>query len=80
MPAKHLKLSESLLAMGFFVLSNLEKSISIDDLWEKYTSVRGTPEFPNHHSFDDLVLTLDFLYSLSVINLDSKGGLSRATD
>ncbi len=79
-PSKHLKLSESFFGLGSYVLENISSPKTIDEVWESFLKVNNTSKFPAYHSFDNLILTVDFLYSLGLIEHDEKGKLKRATN
>jgi len=63
LPTKHINFSQSLLGLGAYILSQLQSPKSIDDLWEKYRIDYKNNNYLAKHSFDNLVMTLIFLYS-----------------
>lgn len=71
-PAKHINFSESLLGFGSYVLKNLDNPKTIDELWNKYQSDIEKKEYYSNHSFDNLMLTLIFLFSIG--SIDEKNG------
>lgn len=73
LPDKHIKMSESLLGLGSFLLSVLKKPMNIDALWREYAQARENETYPAHHSFENLVLALDFLYSIGAISSRDNG-------
>ena len=79
MPSKHIELSESLIGLGAFVVSIIEKPITIDECWnilnKKFIE---TKIIRKRHSFDTLVLTIDMLYMLGLIEINEKGELYNA--
>lgn len=77
LPAKHIKLAESILGLGAFVLRSLSEPKTLDALWRDFTAVRGTDAYPAHHSFDNLILAVDFLYTLGTVSIDGRGRISR---
>lgn len=79
LPQKHIKLSESLFALGAIILSILKKTKNIDELWESLERLNGTDELPAKHTFDSFVLALDYLYSIGAIDINEKGGIRRCT-
>ena len=77
LPDKHVRVSESLIALGSLVLDFLKQPISIDGLWLDFSKVNNTDQFPAYHSFENLVLAIDFLLALGVVDHDSSGRLFR---
>jgi len=71
-PAKHINFSESLLGFGSYILKILDKPKSIDDLWKIYQSDLENKEYFSSHSFDNLMLTIIFLFSIG--SIDEKNG------
>ncbi len=66
-PKKHLTLEQSYLGFGAKLINIINCSEStIEDLWNKCNE-NGTK-----HDFDDLILTLDFLFAINAISI--KGG------
>jgi hypothetical protein len=77
LPAKHIKLSESLIGLSGFVLERLDKPRTVDALWSELGVAVDRNEYPAYHSFENLVLALGFLYSIDLIQLDDSGKISR---
>lgn len=75
-PTKHTNFSESLLGFGSYLLSKIDKSKSVDDLWNEYQLDYKDNIYPAKHGFDNLLLTLTFLYSLGTIK-ELDGGVVR---
>jgi hypothetical protein len=73
MPSKHINFSQSLLGFGSYILSKLEKPMSIDDVWKAYQSDLSKDYYISKHSFDNLIMTFIMLYSINAI--ESKNGL-----
>jgi len=72
LPTKHINFSQSLLGLGAFVLSQLEKPKSVDDLWEAYSYAYKNKNYLAKHSFDNLIMSLLFLYNTGRI-IEDKG-------
>jgi len=66
-PTKHTNFSESLLGFGSYILSLLESPKSIDGLWNQYKKDYKKNLYYAKHSFDNLLLTIIFLYSIGAI-------------
>ena len=67
-PTKHTNFSESLLGFGSYILAQVESQQSIDDLWTQYQVDYKNKIYFAKHSFDNLLLTIVFLYSIGTIN------------
>jgi hypothetical protein len=67
LPDKHIRISESLLGLGSFVIGHLNEPKSLDTLWSDMEAAWSSGAFPTRRSFEDLVLTLDFLYAIEAI-------------
>ncbi|RCH56804.1 hypothetical protein DJ568_02820 [Mucilaginibacter hurinus] len=72
LPSKHVNFSESLLGFGSYLLQILDRPLSVDELWKKYLADLNNELYFAKQSFDNLVLTLIFLYSVQAIK-EEKG-------
>jgi hypothetical protein len=73
-PKKHITVYESLMGLvGFVLLIVKEEKLTIDEVWKKYDKINDSKKFPAKHNFDDLVLSIDILFSLNKINVDDEG-------
>ena len=79
LPSKHIKLSESFIGLSGFLLKLLKDPMTIDDLWIKFQKVSNTPQYPAYHSFDNVVLGLNLLFSMGAIDIDEQGKIYYAT-
>ncbi|PGU13421.1 hypothetical protein COD21_02320 [Bacillus cereus] len=70
LPQKHITLSESLFGFGGYILELLSEPKSIDMLWEEFSYSMEKGEYPFGHSFDNLVLVIDYLYIIDAIKID----------
>jgi len=66
-PSKHISFSQSLLGFGSYILQELKHPVSMDDLWKKYQSDYSNGSYFAKQTFDNLVLTLIFLYYIDAI-------------
>jgi len=71
MPAKHINFSESFLGFGSYILQNISESKSVDELWQMYQQDLQNGLYFAKHSFDNLIMTLLFLYSINAIREES---------
>jgi hypothetical protein len=67
LPTKHINFSQSLLGLGSYVLLQLQSPKSIDELWKKYETDYENKIYLAKHSFDNLIMTLLFLYSIGSV-------------
>jgi len=66
-PTKHTNFSQSFLGFGSYILGKLDKNKSVDEIWNEYLSDYKNKRYPAKHSFDNLILSLLFLYTLGVL-------------
>ena len=76
LPTKHIHFSQSLLGFGAYILSQLNSPKSIDDLWDMYLNDYARQVYLSKQSFDNLVMTLIFLYSIGSIT-EAEGVISK---
>lgn len=67
MPAKHINFSESFLGFGSYLLQNLNEPKSTDELWQVYQQDLQNELYFAKHSFDNLIMTILFLYSIDAV-------------
>jgi hypothetical protein len=77
LPDKHIRLSESLLGLGAFVLSLLDKPQTADQLYLKVKDAREDGSLPAFHDFDSVSLAVLFLYSIGVVEANEFGAIRR---
>lgn len=65
LPTKHLQLRESLLWIWAIIIPLLEEPKTLDKLWEEFTAINSQDNVSI--DLDDLVLTLDYLYSVWIL-------------
>ena len=76
LPKKHVKLSESLFAIGAIVLTTLEDNPTVDKIWNIISNDKSLNIII---SFDNFILALDYLYTIGAIDINEKGGVYRCT-
>lgn len=67
-PAKHISFSESLLGLGSYILKNLNKPKSIDEIWKELQIDIDKKIYPTTHNLDNLTMSIIFLYSIGSID------------
>jgi hypothetical protein len=75
LPEKHARLNETILGLGALLLSEFGEAETADELWEKVRRMKSKKTLPDRVSFDDVVLTLAFLYAVKAISREKEGGL-----
>jgi len=78
LPTKHIRISESLIGLGGYLLKFLKEPATIDQLWIKYENVNNK-KFPAYHNFDNVVLALNLLFIMGILEINEKGELYNAT-
>jgi len=77
LPQKHIKLSESVFGLGGFLLNLLNSPKDIDKLWAEYEKGVKKGNFKKMHTFDNFLLSLDFLFIIGAINISQEGKLKK---
>jgi hypothetical protein len=76
MPKKHITLSESLVGFGAFILEVLITPMTVEMCWNTiYNDFISKGKISKKQSFDNFILSLDFLYALGTININEKGDI-----
>ena len=75
LPKKQLSVSES-----FFLLQQLSKPMTIDDLWEYYKEEYSNKRYSTKFSFDQYIMALDYLFIIGAIEKNERGLLCYETD
>lgn len=74
LPSKHLNVSESLIGLGAFIVSILNKPMLVDDCWiELNRKYIETKKIKKHHSFDNFILTIELLYCIGLVDINREG-------
>ena len=73
---KHVHLSETVIGLSSFVIENLKEKLTLDELWKSLMESFESEEYPAKPSFEKLILTIDYLYTIGAIELDKFGRLS----
>jgi len=68
LPSKHISFSQSLLGYGSYLLKKIGTGKSVDELYEISQLDYKNGLYSSKQSFDNLILTLVFLYSIGVID------------
>lgn len=71
MPTKHTSLEQSFLGFGSYILKILDNGMTIDELWMQYKKDFSNGKYDAKQSFDNLLLTLIFLFSINTIYEDN---------
>ncbi len=71
LPTKHTNIEQSLLGFGSYILQIIEKETTVDNIWQEYLKDFDNKNYSAKHSFDNMLLTLVFLYSVNAIEEDN---------
>ena len=77
LPTKHIRIAESLIGLGGYLIKLLNEPMTIDNLWFKYSKYNNK-KFPAYHSFDNIVLSLNLLFIMGIIEINDNGELYHA--
>ena len=80
LPKKQLSLNESFFGFGGFLLQQLSEPMTIDELWEYYKDSYTNKKYLVKFSFDQYIMTLDYLFIIGAIKKDEKGVLCYEVD
>lgn len=70
LPKKQVSLEESMIGFGGFLLSGLKNANTVDDLWHYYLDALERKKYHVRFSFDQFILTIDFLFMIGSIKDD----------
>ena len=57
----------------------LHKPITVDELWQDFQQVNNTSTYPAYHGFDNVILSLNLLFSIGAVDITEKGKLYIST-
>jgi hypothetical protein len=77
LPDKHITLAESILGLGAFVLHQLDRPRTVDQVYHRLLTAREDQSLHAFHDFDSLIIAVTFLYSLGAVDLDAEGRVFR---
>ena len=81
LPSKHLKISESLLGLGAYLMKYLSDGPkTLDQLWFKVSKQNNSRRSFAYHGFDNVVLALNYLYIIGAININSEQEIYNAAN
>jgi hypothetical protein len=67
LPTKHTSLGQSFIGFGAYILKIIGDGLTIDELWEQYQKDFSTDGYGAKQSFDNLLLTLIFLFAVGAV-------------
>ena len=73
LPEKHVTLAESLLGLGAFLIGELQRPRSADQLYLRVVEGRHEGTLPAFHDFDSVLLAILLLYSVGILEADEGG-------
>ena len=72
-PKKHINNAESILGLGSFVLQTLSSPKTMDEIWDLFRKAVKVETYTSSHTFDNVTLAIDFLFSIGVVNENEFG-------
>jgi hypothetical protein len=80
LPRKQLSVYESLFGFGAFLLAQLTDGKTVEELWEYYKAAYSNKLYEVKFSFDQFIITLDYLFIIGAIRKDEEGVLRYETN
>lgn len=81
LPNKHIRIAESLLGLGAYLLKYLKDGPqTVDQLWFKVSKQNNTKKAFAYHGFDNVVLSLNYLYIIGAIDISAEGLIYNAVN
>lgn len=77
LPAKHISFAESLVGFGSFLLELLTEPLTVDQLWARFE--QDSKLYPAHQTFDNMLLTITFLYGINSILIGRNGEIVKVS-
>ncbi|MCH8823866.1 MAG: hypothetical protein IH984_10200 [Planctomycetes bacterium] len=77
LPEKHICLAESILGLGAFIIEQLDRARSVDQLHDRVSEACEGPELPAYHDFDSILLAVLFLFSIGAVEMTNTGSIRR---
>ncbi|WP_404309156.1 ABC-three component system middle component 6 [Neorhodopirellula lusitana] len=77
LPDKHIRISESILGLAGLVYDSLVTPKSLDGLIDNLESRLESDQWPAEHSTQAVTLSLCFLHSINLVDVDSRGDFFR---
>lgn len=76
LPNKYIRMSESIVGGGSIVIGIIrKKKTSVDKIFSQANYIVEQNNIRKKFSLDEIILILDFLYTLGLIDLDNKGNI-----
>ena len=77
LPDKHITLAESIIGLGGFVLSVLDRPKTADQIYQRVKEARDDKSLPAFHDLDSVMLAVLFLYLIGAVEGTESGGIRR---
>lgn len=71
LPTKHTSLDQSFIGFGCYILKVIDDGLTVDNLWNQYRKDFSDGKYTVKQSFDNLLLTLVFLFSVNAVYEDN---------
>lgn len=80
LPKKQVSINESFFGFGGFLLQQLSKPMTVDELWGFYKDSYSNKKYPVKFSFDQYIMALDYLFIIGAIKKNEEGLLCYEAD
>jgi hypothetical protein len=81
LPSKHIRISDSLLGLGAYLMKYLKDGPqTIDQLWIKVSKQNASKNAFAYHGFDNVLLALNYLYIIGAIDINDEGEIYNAVN
>ncbi len=71
LPSKHTKYDESYIVIAGIIFSFLERPLSVDDIFEKYTDYINNKGIKQIITLESVIYAIDLLFILNKVSLDN---------
>ncbi|MCH5198142.1 MAG: hypothetical protein J1E34_04460 [Oscillospiraceae bacterium] len=75
LPKKHISVEESMFGFGAYLLQHIAEKTTVDKLWDIYLKEYQDSMYGTKFSFDQFIVTIDYLFAIGAIETNEKGEL-----
>ena len=80
LPSKHISLNATVIGLGALVLAQVGGGKTIDQIWKGVRGSKATwARIPDKITFNEVLLTVDFLFMIGAVKVDASGVIVYAT-
>lgn len=77
LPDKHITLAGSVVGLGGFLLAELDRPRTVDQLYQRITARRDDGAITAYHDLDSVLIALAFLYLVGAIEVAPTGAVRK---